>query len=87
MKGKLVYYRSLDKKGLLTKAVLDQIILDFSNNMQYAPEEIVARSDEVGDDIRDLVTEVTKGCPPGHVIVYPVISRTSRRFYGERNPQ
>lgn len=86
MKGRLVFYRDLDKKGLLTKVVVSKLISNFTKQMGYPPEEIVARRDETRKEVREMVTRVGKGLPPGHVIIYPVITREARIYRGERIP-
>jgi hypothetical protein len=86
MKGDMYFYRELDKKGLLTKAVIDTLISTFTKKMGYPPEEIVVRRDEARKEIRGMVTRVSRGLPPGHVILYPVIIRQARRFQDERTP-
>ncbi len=86
MKGRLIFYRDLDKKGLLTLAVINKLISNFTKKMGYPPEEIVVRRDEARKEIREIVTRVTRGLPPGHVILYPVIIREARLDHGERIP-
>ena len=76
----------MDKKGLLTEVVVNKIIHDFTVKMHYPPKEIVARREDVGDDIIDMVTSVNKGLQLGHVLVYPIINREPMRFQGERTP-
>jgi len=86
MKGNLVFYRELDKKGLLTLDVINTLISNFTKKMGYPPEEIVVRRDEARKEIRGMVTRVSRGLPPGHVILYPVIIRQARRYQDERIP-